>query len=115
MCLTNSSDQTRLAFACLLADEDHLQVAARRGGGDPPEQLHLLGVPGQGDHAIDLVEHHAQLLGLETAGDQDRRVLGRQLVGRGQGPGERERPIEQRHGPRRRHLRSGNERPDNAP
>ena len=46
----------------LLADEDHLQIAARGGGGEASEQLHLLGVPGQSDDAIHLVEHHAQLL-----------------------------------------------------
>ena len=58
-------------LARLVADEDHLEVAALRGLGDPAEPLHLVGVPGQGDHAIQLVEHHGEVLGLEVARNQD--------------------------------------------
>ena len=81
----------------LAADQDDFE-ATLAGAGGVAQQLRLPGRAGQRDDAVDLVEHHAHRLRVELAEDEDRGVLGGQLVGGGQRAGDRESPVEHRHG-----------------
>ena len=80
--------------ARLVGDEHHLEPTPLGLGGDLAEAKRLLGGAGKRDDAVDFVEHHGEVLGIEVARDQHGGVLARGLVGCGQCAREGQRPVE---------------------